>query len=560
MKVLDVNTFQEGLERNLNRLTRLESEMKQIEITIQGLTNLEESLKGQGGEALRGYYENCHLPFLEFFNTFKASFSTVLQEMASALSTLEPDLSGFIRQEALEGEVEQGLNHAKQVTEELTNETNQIMNQVCDIVSLPNLDDSEVQAEVLKAKSHRDQTVEHLNTFDLTQTMALATIQNDLLLMRTWITNIESMMTEDVTDVNFPAEQWKAFASQNPLMIQLAARTQSMDSIIAMNPLLAPGMVGGANPYSLSSFQLNGQLPQYNFGIQGAAVSTNFVSFMKKREEEIAKDLSCPAPTDVDEVKEEENKLLAFLGDVGNGAVKLGKGALDVGKEVADFLILDDINTIMDADASGLDKGIALASIIPVGKVLKGAKLVDKIIDSNVDDVVKKSNVDEVSIKGIEKVEYGAQYTKVNGKKALKPNVEYKTPEGYKYETDEKGRIVTAEANLELGKVDRNNYAQRKVGGEDRQSTDDGGHLIASIFKGSGNIDNLVPMNSTLNRSEYKILENTWKKALVEGKEVKVNVKPIYEGKSTRPSEFKINYSINGKKYSERLTNYSGGT
>ncbi|RKJ68627.1 hypothetical protein D7X33_24190, partial [Butyricicoccus sp. 1XD8-22] len=399
MKVLDVNTFQEGLERNLNRLTRLESEMKQIEITIQGLTNLEESLKGQGGEALRGYYENCHLPFLEFFNTFKASFSTVLQEMASALSTLEPDLSGFIRQEALEGEVEQGLNHAKQVTEELTNETNQIMNQVCDIVSLPNLDDSEVQAEVLKAKSHRDQTVEHLNTFDLTQTMALATIQNDLLLMRTWITNIESMMTEDVTDVNFPAEQWKAFASQNPLMIQLAARTQSMDSIIAMNPLLAPGMVGGANPYSISNIQLNGQQPLFNFGIQGATVSTNFVLFMKKREE-IAKELSTTAQTDVDEIKEEENKLLAFLGDVGKGAVELGKGALNVGKEVADFLILDDLNTIMDADASGVDKGIAIASIIPVGKVLKGAKLVDNIIDSNVDDVVKKSNVDEVAGKG----------------------------------------------------------------------------------------------------------------------------------------------------------------
>ncbi len=301
MKVLDVNTFQQGLERNVNRLTRLETEMKQIEITIKGLTNLEESLKGQGGEALRGYYENCHLPFLEFFNTFKASFTTVLQEMSSALSTLEPDSSGFIRQEALEGEVEQGLNNAKQVTEELTNETNQIMNQVSDIVSLPNLDDSEVQAEVLNAKSHRDQTVEQLNTFDLTQTMALATIQSDLLLMQTWITNIESMMTEGVTDVNFPAEQWKAFASLNPLMIQLAARTQPLDSVTGMNPLLAPGMISGANPYQLSSFQLNSQFPQYNFGIQGATVSTNFVSFMKQQEKEITKELSCPAPTDVEE-------------------------------------------------------------------------------------------------------------------------------------------------------------------------------------------------------------------------------------------------------------------
>ncbi|SOC44180.1 T7SS effector LXG polymorphic toxin [Ureibacillus acetophenoni] len=403
MKVLDVNNFQQGLERNLSRLRRLESEMKQIETAIQGLTNLEESLKGQGGEALRGFYENCHLPFLEFFNTFKTSFTNILQQMDAALTSLEPDSSGYISQSYLEGEVEQGLEVASQVTEDLTNETNQIMSEVSDIVSLPNLDDSEVQVGVADAKAHRDDTVEQLNVFDLTQTMALNTIQNDLILMKTWITNIESMITEGLTDVNFPAEQWKAFAQQNPLMITLAARTMSMDSIIGMDPLLAPGMIGGANPYSLSSIQLTGQLPIYNFGINGASVSTNFVSFKKKQEEEIAKELSCPVP-DVNEVTEEENGFLAFLGDIGNGAVELGKGALTVGKEVADFIILDDINTLMDPNASGADKGFAVASFIPIGKLVKGGKLVGKIIDSDVDDVVKKSNVDEVVDKGKGKV------------------------------------------------------------------------------------------------------------------------------------------------------------
>ncbi|WP_419893811.1 DNA/RNA non-specific endonuclease [Oceanobacillus kimchii] len=29
-------------------------------------------------------------------------------------------------------------------------------------------------------------------------------------------------------------------------------------------------------------------------------------------------------------------------------------------------------------------------------------------------------------------------------------------------------------------------------------------HLIANIFKGSGDLDNLVPMNAALNRREYK--------------------------------------------------------
>jgi hypothetical protein len=155
----------------------------------------------------------------------------------------------------------------------------------------------------------------------------------------------------------------------------------------------------------------------------------------------------------------------------------------------------------------------------------------------------------------VQKVEDGEQFTKADGRKALKPNVEYSTNEGYKFTTDSNGRISSAEANLKLGKADRNQYAQRTVGGEDRLPNDDGGHLIASIFKGSGEIDNLVPMNSTLNRSEYRTLENTWKNALMEGKTVNVKINPIYEGTSVRPSEFKIDYTIDGKKFSRRLTN-----
>ncbi|WP_225231286.1 T7SS effector LXG polymorphic toxin [Solibacillus faecavium] len=397
MKVLNVNEFQQGLERTVNQLTRLESEMKQIESAVQGLTQLEESLKGQGGEALRAYYESCHLPFLTFFNTFKNSFTSVLQEMKTALSSLEPDSSGFIRQAALEGEIEQGLNRAKQVTEELTDETNNIMDQVSDIVSLPKLDDSEVHLGVHDAKRHRDETVEKLIEFDGSQTDALTTIQTDLMHMKTWITNIETMMTEGVTDVNFPAEQWQSFASQNPLMIALAYRTQSLDQVINMNPLFNPGGIGGANPYTLSGIYLTGQQPLGTFGLSGAMVSTNFVSFMKQKEKEIAKELSTTATT-VDNVKDEGNGFLNFLGDVGSGATKVGKGLLD-------FLILDDVNTLADKDASLLDKGIALASFIPVGKVLKIPKAIDKIVDSNVGEVVKKSDVDEVVDKGTAKID-----------------------------------------------------------------------------------------------------------------------------------------------------------
>ncbi|WP_246521722.1 RHS repeat-associated core domain-containing protein, partial [Ornithinibacillus massiliensis] len=44
-------------------------------------------------------------------------------------------------------------------------------------------------------------------------------------------------------------------------------------------------------------------------------------------------------------------------------------------KSTADFLFLDDIKTLTSPDTSLLEKGLAATSFIPVGKVVKGAKL-----------------------------------------------------------------------------------------------------------------------------------------------------------------------------------------
>ncbi|MGX4668825.1 GH-E family nuclease [Cerasibacillus sp. JNUCC 74] len=54
--------------------------------------------------------------------------------------------------------------------------------------------------------------------------------------------------------------------------------------------------------------------------------------------------------------------------------VKAGEFGAAAVKETADFLILDDVKTVMDPKASTMDKVISGASIIPAGKVLKVVK------------------------------------------------------------------------------------------------------------------------------------------------------------------------------------------
>ena len=217
MKILDVQPFHDGLQRNINMLNRLEGEISAIRTAVEGLVAMEETLKGAGGQAIRSFYNDAHLPFLHFFLTFEATFNTILSTMDSALNALEPTTNGYIRQAYLEGEVEQGLTEISQVTTSLTDESNTIIDSVSDIVALPHLDDSGVQDGVTSSRTSRDNTVTDLNEFDMTQTNALVLIEAAILNMEAWLTDIEYLMSEGLTDINFPAEEWNYVQDATPI-------------------------------------------------------------------------------------------------------------------------------------------------------------------------------------------------------------------------------------------------------------------------------------------------------------------------------------------------------
>ena len=225
MKVLDVDLLQDGLQRNITMLERLNTEITTIQRGVDGLVQMEEQLKGEGGGGIRSFYEECHLPFLQFFQLFSYDAQQVLYQIGKALHSLEPDLSGYILEEFLEGELEQGLTLIGQLTASLTDETNSIMDQVSDIVALPHLDDSAVQEGVISSKRKRDDTLSQLYEFEATQTTALNTMEQDIRTMETWLSDIEGMFKSGLTDVHFQADNWGTLTAKNNLKTELASRT-----------------------------------------------------------------------------------------------------------------------------------------------------------------------------------------------------------------------------------------------------------------------------------------------------------------------------------------------
>ena len=90
---------------------------------------------------------------------------------------------------------------------------------------------------------------------------------------------------------------------------------------------------------------------------------------------------------------------------------------------------------------------------------------------------------------------------------------------------------------------------------------DDGGHLIARVFGGSKDIDNLVPQSKYINRSfkengEWYNMEKEWREAIESEDQVKnIKIEVQYRGDSQRPTEFQVEYEINNRQYEKRIPN-----
>jgi predicted ribonuclease toxin of YeeF-YezG toxin-antitoxin module len=237
MKVLDVDLLQDGLTRNINRMNQLEKEITAIQKAVEELTAMEDALKGEGGQAIRDFYTSCHLPFLQYFLTFKEEFNAVLQQAQQALTSLEPVDDGHIVEEFLETEVEEGLKASADITTALTDEANAIMDEVSDIVSLPKLDDTLVHESIADAKTKRNDTVEALHTFDSTQTNQLVPIESSIQSMKEWVQNIEGLYKEGLTDVNFPTDKWSSIAGNSAIVMSLSA--MGMETGIDSQEMLA---------------------------------------------------------------------------------------------------------------------------------------------------------------------------------------------------------------------------------------------------------------------------------------------------------------------------------
>ncbi|MBL4984533.1 T7SS effector LXG polymorphic toxin [Bacillus safensis] len=201
MKTLDAFALINGIDQTLNALKQQSQQISSLEKQINHIISLDGALKGEAGQAIRAFYTECHIPFLQFFQVVIEEYSAALKNTKQALHALESNEHGFISQAFIEHDLDQGLKKAERTISEIVSEVNHAIGRVGHIVHLPNVDESVFQQNYQKAWLETSRTIGLLHAFDREQTSALHETKSSLQTMKQYIDTLSTMFTGPKIDI-----------------------------------------------------------------------------------------------------------------------------------------------------------------------------------------------------------------------------------------------------------------------------------------------------------------------------------------------------------------------
>lgn len=201
MKTLDAFALINGIDQTLNTLKQHSQQIRSIEKQIQQIISLDGALKGEAGQAIRSFYAECHIPFLQFFQVVIEEYSSALKQTKQALHTLESNQQGFISQAFIEHELDSGLKKAERAISDIVSDVSQAIGRGSHIVHLPHVDESAFQQSYQKAWLETSRTIGLLHAFDREQTSAMNETTSALQTMKQYINTLSTMFTGPKIDI-----------------------------------------------------------------------------------------------------------------------------------------------------------------------------------------------------------------------------------------------------------------------------------------------------------------------------------------------------------------------
>lgn len=595
--------IEELLEVQNQMISQLSEWGTQLETVYQALETIVVTpcIQGETGKSIQNYIQEVHIPVIGSLQQLLTEFQVRLSVYAEGYYGIDSSYEAEIPQEILE-EQQKALENGREDFENLREEINSVISNVSDIVSV-------VQPSGLSLVLSYQLMESRVKTLNSDIGDYEETHQNDTQNMDSMMESIRSILiartgSSAVSVTNYQAGSIAMLPAYQRLQMDYEASGNYVDQNIAQYEAAMKKFEDKMNDKLADDRKAEG-LKQLLAGIVSATVGTALIFATAGAAAPIVLGGAIVGGTStlygLSNATEGMNNIsLGFSGDGFTMAENPIRDTLFAGNPDL-YYTIGNASTMISAMAlpmSGILKGATGAAkfktiAVDGGRILIGNVAEDKAYDaiyqstdsrilamlgsnvvegvlsgnlanssvSEIGDVARKVDIEELgdsitinsnqgrldvlksNVQTSQKIFTEIPFDKT-GK--LKSSIKYQTGEfNYNYETDELGRISNWNTeNLQLTQREKRlNHVAKTPG---KLKGDHAGHLAGDRFGGSPKLDNMVSQSQHVNLSDYRKIENIWAQAIKQGKEVAVNVEVRYDKNGLRPTEFIVEYIIDG--------------
>ncbi|PAE08307.1 hypothetical protein CHI12_06690 [Terribacillus saccharophilus] len=306
--------------------------------------------------------------------SFLVQYEQALSTVSDQVLSFEPDESGFIRQEFLEGELTSKMQKAQDSLSATTNMINQQLNSVSDLASVSHVKDDVFLDSIAEAKKRITKTVDGLYEMDSDATSKLDKSEDDMQQMKAYVSKLRSAIDKNnITVDKFNITQFNSefFSYHNEFKLMAKGRNALATGEKAE---ITAEEFNKLYPYKKNEELVIDEYYEWD-GTYYTLNDGRIVRHYKHNNGE--------AYEFVDKIPDPRSKPLSDTEEFVYGAVA----------GVWNFFT-EDLATVLDPEATKGEKAFALAMFLPVGKPVKiidkgsgfvtdGIKSLEKIIDNH---------------------------------------------------------------------------------------------------------------------------------------------------------------------------------
>lgn len=165
MKVLQVSEVTSGIDLIIRKKEEEKKHFHSIRDAINNVTELDDTLKGDGGNAIREHFTILHLPVLLLFEQFIDNYIEQLNQIKGSIDNYESS-DGLVREDFIEQDVKTGITKIEQLTLDVVDNINGHLRSINDLVHPAPVNPTQFHTLINQSKQHMEKTIEELRELD----------------------------------------------------------------------------------------------------------------------------------------------------------------------------------------------------------------------------------------------------------------------------------------------------------------------------------------------------------------------------------------------------------